>query len=479
MRTGSALFTQSVLALCLAGCVATAPPVSTPDSVSCRQLYNELDAVTDRCGVRDQGSAPVSGFPYLRSNRFLASFAKQLKDAQFETWVRQLAVLDTESRAFERNNLPATEHAALTDPEALQRCSTQLLAEDLAHADRRQTLRRAAQVPDDYLPAWRAAGLYPVSALFVKRGIASWHREAHATFAMPLQSLPVHGQLQRWSARSAAVLTAGEVRQLINASRDTLDIPQPRGATLQRLFDSFAPSWEVDVVSDDDRIGAAGLVDGVRVDTGSPVEYRLVSQTRYAGRVLLQLNYVVWFPARSGNDRYAGRLDGLTWRVTLGPDGVPIMYDTIHNCGCFLQFFPAPQLRLRTDAAGIYRETPLVPQHTPAQPLVIRLSHATHFIERVYIDDAAQPVQAIASRDYNDLRSLADGSGHHSLFGVHGIVAGSERGERFLLWPMGIRSPGAMRQWGHHPVAFVGRRHFDDPDLIGQLFETVETNARY
>jgi hypothetical protein len=36
---------------------------------------------------------------------------------------------------------------------------------------------------------------------------------------------------------------------------------------------------------------------------------------------------------------------------------------------------------------------------------------------------------------------------------------------------MGIRSPGAMRQWGRHAVAFVGRRHFDDPRLIEALFE--------
>jgi hypothetical protein len=27
-----------------------------------------------------------------------------------------------------------------------------------------------------------------------------------------------------------------------------------------------------------------------------------------------------------------------------------------------------------------------------------------------------------------------------------------------------------MRQWGHHPTAFVGRRHFDDPYLIDRLF---------
>jgi hypothetical protein len=27
-----------------------------------------------------------------------------------------------------------------------------------------------------------------------------------------------------------------------------------------------------------------------------------------------------------------------------------------------------------------------------------------------------------------------------------------------------------MRQWGHHATAFVGRRHFDDADLIEARF---------
>jgi hypothetical protein len=75
--------------------------------------------------------------------------------------------------------------------------------------------------------------------------------------------------------------------------------------------------------------------------------------------------------------------------------------------------------------------------------------------------------------DYVSLLALPGADGHHSFFGNHGLVAGSERPERFILWPMGIRSPGAMRQWGRHAVAFVGRRHFDDPDLIPSLFERV------
>ena len=50
------------------------------------------------------------------------------------------------------------------------------------------------------------------------------------------------------------------------------------------------------------------------------------------------------------------------------------------------------------------------------------------------------------------------------------LVAGSERPERRLFWPMGIRSAGAMRQWGRHATAFVGRRHFDDADLLEKRF---------
>jgi hypothetical protein len=53
-------------------------------------------------------------------------------------------------------------------------------------------------------------------------------------------------------------------------------------------------------------------------------------------------------------------------------------------------------------------------------------------------------------------------------------VQGSERGERVYFWPMGIREPGAMRIWGRHATAFVGRRHFDDPDLLERYFRRAE-----
>ncbi|HEY9096977.1 MAG TPA: hypothetical protein VIN35_14625, partial [Hydrogenophaga sp.] len=85
--------------------------------------------------------------------------------------------------------------------------------------------------------------------------------------------------------------------------------------------------------------------------------------------------------------------------------------------------------------------------------------------------------------DANQLRSLPLGQttsatdDRRSLYGPDGIVAGTQRGERYLFWPMGVRDAGAQRQWGHHATAFVGRRHFDDPDLIERRFRRVTADV--
>jgi hypothetical protein len=79
--------------------------------------------------------------------------------------------------------------------------------------------------------------------------------------------------------------------------------------------------------------------------------------------------------------------------------------------------------------------------------------------------------------DESRLRSLAiegdAGSVRGSLYAPDGIIAGTQRGERYFFWPMGVRDAGAQRQWGRHATAFVGRRHFDDADLIDLRFRRV------
>ncbi|MEO8766799.1 MAG: hypothetical protein ABI363_00400 [Nitrosospira sp.] len=488
---GLGIFLTKSKLLCLALLLPGCSTIGThPDRVAgnvqavCRALYEEVDAAIDRAEMRDHGSSPVRGFPYLRTTRLLASFRNELTEpAEWSTWLGHMADLDAQGRALELRNLPTLLVAGRhkdTLRDELNNCRKRLIAADLTQPERLVRLRNIAHVQDDYITWWQVLGLYPLTAPVIAARISAWHNETRNTFAIPLASLPVAGRLMRWAPSTAASrikpLNARQASEILLRSLDPLGIPVPTATDLDQLFNTFAPVWEVDVVDENDRIGMLRWGNGPMLDVTHPTLYRKVSHTRFGDQVLLQLNYIVWFPARPGNDIYAGRLDGINWRITLGPDGEPWIYDAIHNCGCYHQFFPSHRLRLRDDLPAFYFEPPLLTQPSPEQqPLVLRIAHHTHFIQRLYHDEStaglSPEAQPLTWEEYDVLRSLPGDQGYRSLFGAHGLIAGTERTERFLLWPMGVRSPGAMRQWGRHATAFVGRRHFDDAFLIESLFE--------
>ena len=82
-----------------------------------------------------------------------------------------------------------------------------------------------------------------------------------------------------------------------------------------------------------------------------------------------------------------------------------------------------------------------------------------------------QPSAVYSLADYGQLRSLPrDKDGRAGMFDQNGVGIGTERLERFILWPTGVLSPGAMRQSGRQAVAFVGTRHFDDPFFMDKIF---------
>ncbi|MCL5668664.1 MAG: hypothetical protein M1392_01410, partial [Gammaproteobacteria bacterium] len=343
-------------------------------------------------------------------------------------------------------------------------------------------LREAARVNDEYRDWQRVVGLYPLTALAFSHGIRRWQESARQTFATPLMELPLRGALVRYVPLERGALTRAEVAQILARSEhNPLRIPEPDAADKERLFAAFAPAFEIDVASDDDRIGAPRRDHGPVIDIAQPVVYRYLSHTRYQGRNLLQLNYTIWFPARPRDgvfDLLGGRLDGVTWRVTLTPDGEPWVYDAMHNCGCYHLFFPASRAVTRVQPHSI-EEQAFIPQAAPetqaSYSLTLRIAARTHYIQRVLAGPAA-PAPSVTYQwaDYEELRSLPAPHGRSSLFQGDGIVAGSERRERFLFWPMGIPNPGAMRQRGRHATAFVGKRHFDDADLLERYFEMTQ-----
>ncbi len=461
----------AVLATALAlasGCALQPPAPAAAGLAGCRGFYADLDARVDAAGVRDAQARPVPGRPWLRVDRFLASYREPPRaGAARAAWIDALAALDTAARRLELRNVPWNPAA---DAARLEDCAARLRAADGTAAD----LAARAAVPDDYRPLQRLLGLYPVTARGVMRGVARLHRESATVFAIPLADLPRAGTLTTWAPGEPAALAPPGIAALVEASRDALGVPRPAAADTRRLFTALAPIFVVDVAGDADRPGAprwqASGVPGV--DPARPTVYTLVSHARLGADVLLQLNYVIWFGERPRSgplDLLGGRLDGLTVRATLARDGGVLAWETMHNCGCYHMTFPGPGLARRDDpdpgTEPLWVPQP-APPLAPGERLAVHLASGTHYVQRLTASGlpGATHYRLV---DYDRLRSLPlPGGGRRSLFDPAGLVPGTQRLERWVLWPMGIASPGAMRQWGRHATAFVGRRHFDDPHLL-------------
>jgi hypothetical protein len=487
----------AVIAAALAGC-ASAPhedrPSGTDIASRCERAYRALDDAIATAGVRDAMSARVPGFPYLRVDRLHASFATEaLASEQLVAWIAAMQREDVSSRLVEIGNLPPEPTASLQrrlaqegfaglPPSALlEGCSRTLAERDIASPARIEALRAAARVPDDYSDALRAAGAYPLTAPACAIGVRRYEAETREAFAQPVAALPQRGTLHAWVA-GAAGITPGDPREQVRATpRDALGIPRPTLETLDALFAAWAPRFEVDEADVNDRLGMPVLDanDRPTVDAQAPVVFARAVATRFDGRVLLQLVYTAWFPARPAQhpgDVLAGHMDGLVWRVTLDDDGSPLLFDSIHACGCYQLFFPTGRLAAKPTSPGP-DEGALVAQTLPAVApgtrLTLRVESGTHYLRRVIADaPRIEATTAYAISPDDRLRTLPrTAGGTRSLYGEDGRVPGTERAERLLLWPLGIESAGAMRQWGRHATAFIGRQHFDEAFLIQRYFE--------
>lgn len=462
--------------LTLAGCASVDPYAASPIAAKldrddpigyCARLFADLDRRIDHLGLRDAEAKRIAGFPYLRVDRVSAALSPRGDDpAARNAWWLRLARLDAEARAAELAN------AALPDDD-LARCRV-LLAD--ADKDAFGALQAAAVVPDSYSTMQRVLGIYPLTRLPFAAGVARWHDSVRAVYATPLAELDVDGRLRRYALAGAGATRA--VR--LPVSTDALGVSELSPFDRLALLAQHAPVLEIDVVADHDlpgqlRLDESGLPT-VAVD--SPTAYARITHTLFAGVPHLQLVYTFWFterPARGAFDLLAGRLDGVVWRVTLDTDGTPLVYDTMHACGCYHLFFPTEHVaaRSRPDSLDEGLFAPQVVRAARAgEAVVVRVQTGTHYVQRVTVE--ATPTAESAYRLDEERRTAAlphPGGGTRSAYGPDGLMAGSERAERLVFWPMGVISAGQMRQWGHHATAFVGRRHFDDPHLFEGYFE--------
>lgn len=480
----------AIFALLLQACAERKPlPVpSATTTTDCTRLFHEMDLRVDEYGVADAGTARISGFPELRVDRFLATYAKEnLTGKAYAAWLERLRKLDETARTIEWRNLPPvarSELQAAFGPDiekAVNVCRRSLAEQDLNSPDRRTRLLSAIDRPDAYSSWQRFFGFYFFTHRAFIGGVWRLHQELREPFLTTNREQPDTGRLLRYAPPTQDALDTAEIGRILAQSADNpLRIPEPSEHELSRLFSTFAPIWVVDTANDDDRIGAVqmGTDRNADIDTTKPSVYRLPSYTRFGNEVLLQLNYVVWFPARPSEhwlDIYAGRFDGLIWRVTLKMDGTPLAYDSIHPCGCYYQIFPGEGFRIVQPQDGsepILSPMPILAK--PGERLLLELASGTHFIRRITSERPVPESTLYGWLDYDLLRSLpTPGGQYHNFFDKDGLVPGSERPERFLLWPLGVPSAGAMRQWGTHAIAFLGKRHFDDPGLLAKLIRPL------
>lgn len=416
-----------VLGLMVAGCAGTPfdAHLASPNEPlrSCAHWYEALDQAVDAAAVRDAQYPRVSGFPYLRVSRYLSSLRDHARasDSALRVWSDRLLELDLEARRFEMQNLP--EWSGSRDA-ALKRtadCGRLLRDADVANPAARGELIARAVVPHEDSPARVVLRAAPVPNAAGQR----------VTFAPPPAGLP----------RSTV---AG---MLALARLDPLGQPLLTERAFEQVAATYAPSVELVVASDYDRFGQLRWLRRQvtpYVDAAEPVLYVQPAYARLGERTLLQVVYMMWFPS--------SQLDGLVWRVTLSPEGEPLLYDSMLACGCHHQFFPT--------ALAKPEATVGLPRVAEGERPLVRLG-ADHAVEGVSLVSGNDSLVRYGLRAYDELRSLRTLEGtHRSVFGPRGVIAGGQ-------------SAGAARQWGRQATDADGRPHFDDADLIEKRFTLV------
>lgn len=272
--------------------------------------------------------------------------------------------------------------------------------------------------------------------------------------------------------------------------------PDAQASALERYAPMLVVERAADPVyaPDADRIGQviATDMDHVEVRPDQPTLYSYARRVWLMGHEHEQLVYVAWFPehpALTANDPMAGRIDGLTVRITLDREGRPAVVETMANCGCFHGLYPTQ--RLEAAAVAEYGEPAegvryalareagrrlnahipsLLADNHPNNRPVVYVAAGWHAIMHVSFEPAeASERETYSLRPYADLELLPtpDG-GYTSMFYDNGLVRHAQRPEGVYFTPLGMLSAGQPRQ-RETQLIYWDRYDFDAPDLLAQL----------
>lgn len=458
---------------CLALCsVSSAEPLDRPldkplaepsnGQLDCRMWFDLQQSALDKQNISDAGSTRIDGFPHLRATRWVAFLYQQATgEASQQLWLELAASEAQRSWQAELSRLYGSQQGHQQWRDQLQSCIHSMTNLTSFYG------LPEPQVADSYVSWQRVVGVYPLSRLLALPAIKHQQRDMDKRFRHPAR-LPIRHYVPSPFSGNLPIPSA--------LARNAFDMPLPKGPNRDALLAHYAPVLSIADPKDLNQPGSIVLNQGLpSVDISAPVAYQWLSWTHYRGHALLQLNYQFWFsrrPAAGLLNLHGGELDSIIWRVTLKPDGNVLFYDSIHGSGRDHKIFTVARglhtATLSGDRPSVY---PQPVANAASERISLLLEADTHYLVRVELFNAEGEQHYYQQLDADLLRALPDGQGgYSSLFDQRGLVPSSKRRQRFLRWPLGIASAGAIRQSSQHAIALVGRRHFDDPLLAEVLF---------
>ena len=494
MQPAKTIITIFLLIVLLQGCAARAPyqVLAVPDhAAKYRNFYTALDHVISKYEVGEASDYPVDGFPYLRTNRFLTAMKGRVPDDEgTRLWIDEMLLLDITARKKEIGNLPdqAIEELAGTLEGISSRydllSTLEVFAGRLLMNDRHQSgfieaVKAGADIAGEYSTAMRTFGLYPLAyypVLWATEDkydvFKAWHRNS-------LEELKADGSVTVFVPPKNGVFSPESLSALFSAAgKDSLGRPNLSATQLEQLIATYAPVIHQDVAAEYDFFGEVRWQNGrVTIDQRNHTVYYYITHGFIKGEPALQLNYSFWYPGRWGPNAPRiehGPLDGITIRVTLDTQGLPVIMDVMNNCGCY--YFSAPRkdkiTQVLTSPSGLYPFVPTwLPASYPSSRLHLRINSGWHQVQHIFGGDVPSDAFTYQLLPYDVLEALPKGDlTTESVFTPDGIMKDSSRIEPYIFFSMGIPKVGYMRQRGHHAVKLIGKAHFTDADLFDKYF---------
>lgn len=462
------------------GC-AQSPTLAEPTGFfvalkTCRARYAEIDAKIDAAGVRDGVFYRVPGFPYLRSDRMLASFRDEIKTVdEVGAWLRRMREFDQEAREFEYENMGLNDQERAILRGEFLNCGRGLAALEFDNPDNFKLVHDTMVPPDAYSAGTRALGLYPLTLPLQRASLRAHQDTVRREFAKPRAELLGPGTPLRWQVEPKEEVSLIPAKAS-DAYPDELGFPGLVDSAWRAIAEVNAPELLMAQGDGLRQLGVPVWVDdghgGQRLDidtTQRTVHYQ-IGFTRFGAARLIQVNYFIWF---RNPDALPGHppVDSLIWRVTLDNEFRPIAYDTARGSGrehfWFAVRSDVPRRPASSDSAPFFPQDGLA----PAEPSLI-LERASGSLRGVTAADPALPAQRYNLARYEDLyrMPLPGKTGTRNLFAADGTIRGTRTPAPEWYAVSGVPQPGVLRHFMRLPVSYVGEQHFDDAYVLEQAF---------